>query len=160
MDIWENRTHRAECRRTECLWITERTEGSAANNHICFTDFNWWALLVNLLFRAKQMKTRGTENSFCTVRRDRLNTESIPSEGRKVTTVVANIQSIFDNNEVVQLLETSFKVPTSLSSADSVLKRPIASLMMSVSSRSGWSATMIFLFSSSHSWKPVVGLNR
>lgn len=49
--------------------------------------------------------------------------------------------------------------PTSRSSADSVRNRPMASLMTSVSSRSGWSAVMLFLFSSSHSWKPVFGLN-
>lgn len=47
---------------------------------------------------------------------------------------------------------------TSLSSADSVLKRPMASLMTSVSSRSGLSAVMLFLFSSSQNWKPVFGL--
>ena len=50
-------------------------------------------------------------------------------------------------------------VITSRSSAVSVLKRPIASFMMSVSSRSGWSAVILFLFSSSQSWKPVFGLN-
>lgn len=49
---------------------------------------------------------------------------------------------------------------TSRSSADSVLKRPMASLMMSVSSRFGWSAVILFLFSSSQSWKPVFGLKR
>lgn len=51
-------------------------------------------------------------------------------------------------------------MPTSLSSADSVRKRPMASLMTSVSSMSGCSSVMLFLFSSSHSWKPVFGLNR
>lgn len=50
-------------------------------------------------------------------------------------------------------------LPTSLSSADSVRKRPMASLMTSVSSMSGCSSVMPFLFSSSHSWKPVFGLN-
>lgn len=50
-------------------------------------------------------------------------------------------------------------LPTSLSSADSVRKRPMASLMTSVSSMSGCSSVMLFLFSSSHSWKPVFGLN-
>lgn len=47
---------------------------------------------------------------------------------------------------------------TSLSSADSILKRPMASLMTSVSSRSGCPAVMLFLFSSNQSWKPVFGL--
>jgi len=49
---------------------------------------------------------------------------------------------------------------TCRSSAERLLKRPMASLMTSVSWRSGMSALMLFLFSSSHSWKPVLGLQR